>query len=150
MARPAVSVTSDAIRIEDEVWQEAFATRVPSSRRSARPDPAPDRPVVAVAPVSAGRTSGDPGRATSVPAAARAATASDSARRTTAPIPARRTVTIRGRGAERNLPWPGESSRRRPPRPLHERSGFRPDRMAMWAMVLGLLLVLIAVISSHG
>jgi hypothetical protein len=64
--------------------------------------------------------------------------------------PARRTIRIQGRGAERNLPWPGEASRRRAPRTLHERAGLRPDRVAMWAMFLGLLLVVVAALSGHG
>jgi hypothetical protein len=64
-------------------------------------------------------------------------------------VPGRRTVTIRGRGAERNLPLP-DSSRRRPPRRPYERAGFKPDRVAMWAVLLGLLLVLVAVASAHG
>ena len=65
-------------------------------------------------------------------------------------IQGRRTVTIRGRGAERNLEWPAYDSRRRPARPVHERPGFRPDRAALWAFVLGLLLVLVAATSAHG
>jgi hypothetical protein len=32
----------------------------------------------------------------------------------------------------------------------HERPGFRPDRAAMWAVLLGLLLVLVAATSSHA
>jgi hypothetical protein len=64
--------------------------------------------------------------------------------------PARRTVTITGRGAERNLPWPSEASQRRAARRPHERAGFRPDRVAMWAVFLGLLLVLVAATSGHA
>jgi hypothetical protein len=42
-----------------------------------------------------------------------------------------------------------DHSRRRPaPRP-HERLGARPDRIAMWAFALGLLLILIAVLSAQ-
>jgi hypothetical protein len=63
--------------------------------------------------------------------------------------PARRTVTITGRGAERNLPWPTDASRRRSARRVHERAGFRPDRFAMWALFLGLLLLLVAATSAH-
>jgi hypothetical protein len=63
--------------------------------------------------------------------------------------PARRTITITGRGAERNLPWPTDSSRRRSARRVHERAGFRPDRFAMWALFLGLLLLLVAATSAH-
>jgi hypothetical protein len=65
-------------------------------------------------------------------------------------IAGRRTVTIRGRGAERDLGWSPYHSRRRPPVLAHERSGFRPDRAAMWAVFLGLLLVLVAATSSHA
>jgi hypothetical protein len=60
----------------------------------------------------------------------------------------RRTVTITGRGAERHLPPP--RSRQRPQRPRHERPGFRPDRAAMWAVLLGVLLLLVAATSSHA
>jgi hypothetical protein len=65
-------------------------------------------------------------------------------------VPGRRTVTIRGRGAERDLTWTAQQSRRRPAVPTHERPGFRPDRAAMWAVLLGLLLVLVAATSSHA
>jgi hypothetical protein len=59
-------------------------------------------------------------------------------------VPGRRTVTIQGRGAERYTP------KRRPARRPHERAGFKPDRVAMWAVLLGFLLVLVAATSSHG
>ncbi len=62
----------------------------------------------------------------------------------------RRTVTIRGRGAERDLTWSTYQSHRRPELPAHERPGFRPDRAAMWAVLLGLILVLVAATSSHA
>ena len=56
----------------------------------------------------------------------------------------RRTVYITGRGAERNLPVARPTLRR------HEREGFRPDRVAMWAVLLGLLLILVAATSAHA
>ena len=68
----------------------------------------------------------------------------------------RRTVQITGRGderalpavtrrgAERNLPAGSPTLRR------HERAGFQPDRAAMWAVVLGLLLILVAAASAHA
>jgi hypothetical protein len=56
----------------------------------------------------------------------------------------RRTVTIRGRGAERNLPVARPTLRR------YERPGFRPDRAALWAVMLGLLLILVAAASAHA
>lgn len=60
--------------------------------------------------------------------------------------PARRVVEIRGR----TVPAPAvprsiETDRRRPPRRPIERVGPRPDRMAMWALLMGLLLILVAV-----
>ena len=59
----------------------------------------------------------------------------------------RRTIVITGRGAERQLPrrrgWEGSL-------PLHERSGFKPDRVAMWAVLLGVMLLLVAAASSHA
>lgn len=56
----------------------------------------------------------------------------------------RRTVVIRGHGAERNLPVA------RPTLSRHERPGFRPDRAALWAVMLGLLLILVAATSAHA
>lgn len=56
----------------------------------------------------------------------------------------RRTVTIRGYGAERNLPVARPTLRR------HERPGFKPDRAALWAVVLGLFLILVAAASAHA
>jgi hypothetical protein len=76
--------------------------------------------------------------------------ASAPAARPPAPTGERRTVTIRGRGTERDLAWTAGQTRRRPSRPVHERPGFRPDRAAMWAVLLGLLLVLVAATSSHA
>lgn len=61
--------------------------------------------------------------------------------------PARRTIIIQGRGAERSRPSP---TRRAHVRRRHERHGFRPDRAAMWAVLLGVVLVLVAATSSHA
>jgi hypothetical protein len=58
-------------------------------------------------------------------------------------------VTIRGYGAERNLGWP-DGTRHRPQRPVYERPGFKPDRVALWAVLLGILLVVVAIASAHG
>ena len=46
--------------------------------------------------------------------------------------------------AERNLPVARPTLRR------HERAGFKPDRTAMWAVLLGLLLILVAATSAHA
>jgi hypothetical protein len=53
---------------------------------------------------------------------------------------ARRTVVITGRGDERYMPAP----RRRPSADLrfHERSTFSPDRAGLWAVILGIALVI--------
>jgi hypothetical protein len=64
-------------------------------------------------------------------------------------VPGRRTVTIRGQGAERYTPRSSSSARHRSER-RHERAGFRPDRAAMWAVLLGLLLILAAATSAHA
>jgi hypothetical protein len=64
--------------------------------------------------------------------------------------PGRRTVTIRGRGAERELAFPTYRSANRPATRRRERPGYKPDRTAMWAVLLGVLLVLVAAASSHA
>ncbi|HET9125983.1 MAG TPA: hypothetical protein VFN65_13970 [Solirubrobacteraceae bacterium] len=57
---------------------------------------------------------------------------------------ARRTVVITGRGDDRYLPAP----RRRPGSDLrfHERATFSPDRAGLWAVLLGLALVIGAIV----
>ena len=57
-------------------------------------------------------------------------------------VEGRRTVKIGGRPAEFH------SAPRRPSRPVHERVGPRPDRIAAWAFALGLLLILIAIATA--
>ncbi len=53
--------------------------------------------------------------------------------------PAGATVTITGRAprATRSATGPAPRPRSATPVPRHERSGFRPDRVAMWAVLLG-------------
>ncbi len=71
------------------------------------------------------------------------------------PLPApsrRRTVEITGRtvGAP-SLPRLVQIDRRRPARRATERVGARPDRLALWAVVLGFFLIFVAVTStSHA
>ncbi|HWE59436.1 MAG TPA: hypothetical protein VG228_07045 [Solirubrobacteraceae bacterium] len=55
---------------------------------------------------------------------------------------ARRTVLITGHGDERYLPAP---RRRSSELRFHERSGFSPDRLGLWAVLLSVVLVLVAV-----
>jgi hypothetical protein len=93
--------------------------------------------------------------------------------RPTGPAPAqRRTVKIRGQAvpiaSARPLreasddelasivvdgPWmreqPAAPARRRPRRRAIERIGPRPDRLALWAFIAGLLLVVIALATAH-
>jgi hypothetical protein len=69
----------------------------------------------------------------------------------------RRTIEIRGQ-VDRiaGIPAPAEtgvatrSGRRRPSRRPAERLAGRPDRVAMWAFLLGILLILIAALSNPG
>lgn len=65
--------------------------------------------------------------------------------------PRRRTVEITGRTvAAPPLPRLVEVERRRPPRRAVERVGPRPDRVALWAVLLGFFLILVAATSSHA
>jgi hypothetical protein len=43
-----------------------------------------------------------------------------------------------------------EVKRRRPARSPRERLGPRPDRVAMWALLMAVALVLVAATSSHA
>src|SRR5579875_1699263 len=58
--------------------------------------------------------------------------------------PAKRTVRISGRGAERYAPIAARA--RTSALRLHERSGFSPDRAGLWAVLLGIVLVLACVV----
>ena len=65
-------------------------------------------------------------------------------------VPGRRTVKITGYGSQRNLIYASREPRRRPAERPYERAGFKPDRVAMWAVLLGVLLVLVAAMSAHA
>jgi hypothetical protein len=61
-------------------------------------------------------------------------------------LPGRRTVVIRGEMADRHSP------RRRPQRSRAVAAGYyrpRPERAAKWAVLLGFLLVVVALVSAH-
>jgi len=63
----------------------------------------------------------------------------------------RRTIEIRGR----TVPAPAvprtiDVDRRRPPRRAVDRVGPRPDRLALWALVMGLVLILVAVTTADA
>ena len=68
-------------------------------------------------------------------------------------VQGRQTVAISGRGSEgyatRNGTRPSRAQRHTQVR-RHERAGFRPDRVAMWAVLLGMTLILFAAASSHA
>ena len=57
----------------------------------------------------------------------------------------RRTVAITGRPEK--LP-PARPHRRRPPKTVEERIGAQPDRMAAWAVGLGMLLIVLAILTA--
>lgn len=65
-------------------------------------------------------------------------------------LPGRRTIEIRGRTVPAPaVPRSVELDRtRRPPRRAVERIGTRPDRMAMWALVMGLMLIAVAITTA--
>jgi hypothetical protein len=65
--------------------------------------------------------------------------------------PPRRTVQITGRTVSApQLPRLVEVERRRPARRTAERVGPRPDRIALWAVLLGFFLILVAATSSNA
>jgi hypothetical protein len=67
------------------------------------------------------------------------------------PPPSRRTVQITGRTVSAPpLPRLVEVERRRPARRTAERVGPRPDRIALWAVLLGFFLILVAATSSNA
>jgi hypothetical protein len=60
----------------------------------------------------------------------------------------RRTVVITGHGDDRTYSL--ARRRRQSALPVYERAGFRPDRLAMWAVLLGIVLLLVAATSGHA
>lgn len=66
------------------------------------------------------------------------------------PQPGRRTVTITGQAPTPRAPRVVALDRRRPRASAIERLGPRPDRLALWAVLMGVLLVVVAATSGHG
>ncbi|MDX6666763.1 MAG: hypothetical protein QOK04_143 [Solirubrobacteraceae bacterium] len=80
--------------------------------------------------------------------------------------PPRRTVTITGHPGARRAPMPRvvdferrrggraghvvDEPRQRPRRSAAERVGPRPDRLAMWALMMALFLIVLVMVSPHG
>jgi hypothetical protein len=66
-------------------------------------------------------------------------------------VPGRPTVQIRGRGAEARVDaLMSDRARRRPSRTVSERLGPRPDRVALWALLLALVLIITAVATADA
>lgn len=130
-------------RTSGPVSSRTSAPRAPRAWASATPAP------VSAAPVATPATRATPGSpaARDIDSVPTSRTAELPAFVAGAGVAGRRTVTIKGRGAERYHP---PAQRRRPTRRPHEREGFRPDRVAMWAVMLGFILVLVAATSSHA
>jgi hypothetical protein len=155
MPQAGVSLHPDALWSDHE-WEEsatsaAAPVRAPSSA-SAHPAPgvsaqsrvnAPDRSRVEAA-IPERPAQGVAARTAAEPAPTPASHGTG--------VPGRRTVKITGYGSQRNLIYSSRSGepRRRPPERPYERAGFKPDRVAMWAVLLSLLLVLVAAMSAHA
>ena len=163
VARTTTSAVADRFRIEDEVWDEAFASRVSTRpRRNATPKSRPAHDWFAD-PGAALRPYGvDPPAELETPFGVDLSEADSFGESTVDRLGGVSTVAelahpaqiahIQGRGAERNLPVSRPEARlpmaaRR--RTMVERaSGFEPDRLAMWAMFLGVALAAMAILSS--
>ena len=65
-------------------------------------------------------------------------------------VPGRPTVQIRGRGAEARIDAYMSDRARRPSRTVSERLGPRPDRVALWALLLALVLIITAVATADA
>lgn len=141
MARPASSRAWG----DEDLWV--------SPRRSTRPRSAPapaappSRALVAAATARAARVAPrDLAVVADLPATADAPEGEVPARGARgAGVPGRHTVTIRGQVA----PPRRETARRRPARTPAERLGARPDRVALWAVLMGFFLILVAATSGH-
>lgn len=147
--------------VEAEVNSMLSAPRRPpaapaASRRVSGPEPAPrlasepdPSPLVASRPDSAPRLARQPDLAPRRGGHADARVAGEPTRGPRvkgSATPGRRMVEIRGRTVPAPVvPRTVEIDRRRPPRRAVERVGGRPDRVAMWALLMGLLLILVAI-----
>ena len=144
--RDAAERTDEARRRADQA--DLAARRATRERRQVDAEVAPVRRFEADAtPQPRRRQHADPAprRAEGPPPVARRGGYGDAVA-----LPGRRTIEIRGR----TVPAPAvprsiELDRtRRPPRRAIERVGPRPDRVAMWALLMGLVLILVALSTS--
>jgi hypothetical protein len=145
------SATAGAAPVREPSSVSAHPARVvPAQSRASAPSRSrveaaiPEHPAQGVAARPAA-----PATHPTAPAPRRAAPPSDSPLHGTG-VPGRRTVKITGYGSQRNLIYASREPRRRPMERPYERAGFKPDRVAMWAVLLGVLLVLVAAMSAHA
>ncbi len=141
-SRPRLTVLDGRSALDDmDLASRSAAPRRPravATRRAPERQPAPIRYEIA----------SEPPALPEPPAPSEPRAGNGAASRPASGVPGRRTITITGRGAERYSS--STYGRRRPQRPVHERPGFQPDRFAMWAVLLGVLLLLVAATSSHA
>ena len=64
--------------------------------------------------------------------------------------PRARTTPADARVPSAEVPARGMGVPGRRTEPRHQRPGFKADRMAMWAVLLGIVLVVVAAASAHG
>jgi hypothetical protein len=146
--RPASIRAADRTRSRTDELRNRRRARV-AAPRDADPSDVAARRDTELRLVDAGVSESAPPRASAPPPRAVAAPPRAAAPPPAAPppraagVPGRRTVTIRGQ-VDRPVP------RRRPSRSPYDRAGNRPDRVAMWAVLLGVLLILVAATSSHA
>ena len=128
----------DVVERTDEARRRADLADVAERRASIEPAPAERRASIEPAPAELpGRRVSDGARP--APVARRGPHTRGTA------LPARRTVEIRGRPVPAPAVPRVELDRRRPPRRAMERVGPHPDRLALWALLMGLVLILVAV-----
>ena len=147
MPQAGVSLHPEALWSDHEWEESASAGAAPvgaPSSVSAHPAPGVPAPSRPGAPARSRVEAAIPERPAQGVAARPAASAHGTG------VPGRRTVKITGYGSQRNLIYASREPRRRPPERPYERAGFKPDRVAMWAVLLGVLLVLVAAMSAHA
>jgi hypothetical protein len=57
---------------------------------------------------------------------------------------------IRGQVAPPPRPYRSTARRGRPRRPGERIAGTRPDRAALWAVMMGVFMILVAILTAHG
>ena len=154
MSQSGAAVPSDQAVVGDQ-WPPQPEPRTQRTGAQSRP-----RPTSTAGPPAASHGgAGIPGRRTvTIRGVGAEAWAARPSSRSSRPAPSRSSPAPSGL----SRPAPSRSSRRAPSRSsrsssaarrrprAYERAGFRPDRVAMWAVLLGVVLVLVAATSSHA